>query len=142
MIAWYIKNNKKYFMAYIAALIIFFLCMCFIFLPKFPLFAMYLFIMMLSLTYVDTISQIKRYLENNNAKQWLVAKWHYKDCVTFSIFVLLMLGLGYIAIQNSPPNLPAMSSLYTFAIIFVVTSIFKWLRYMEYKREMKEGNIV
>ena len=97
---------------------------------------------MLLICYADTITQIKRYLETNNAKDWLVAQWYLKDCLTYSAVLAIILSLGYIVVHFSPPNIPGNGMHYTTIIIFILYVLFKWLRYYEFRREMKEGKTI
>lgn len=142
MITWYIKHNKKFYITSMIALIIVAFVLFFIYYPKYTLFAVYAFTMMLLICYADTITQIKRYLETNNAKDWLVAQWYLKDCLTYSAVLAIILSLGYIVMHFSPPNIPGSGMHYTTIIIFILYVLFKWLRYYEFRREMKEGKTI
>ncbi|RAI80619.1 hypothetical protein BFS35_009270 [Macrococcoides goetzii] len=142
MISWYIKHNKKFYITSMVGLIIVACAFFFIYYPKFTLFAVYAFTMMLLICYADTITQIKRYLETNKAKDWFVAQWYLKDCITYSIVLSIIIGLGYIVIHLSPPNIPGSNMHYTTIIMFILYVMFKWLRYYELRREMKEGKII
>lgn len=142
MISWYIKHNKKFYITSMIGLIIVACTFFFIYYPKYTLFAVYAFAMMLLICYADTITQIKRYLESNNAKEWLVAQWYLEDCITYSIVLSIIIGLGYIVIHLSPPNIPGSSIHYTTIIMFILYVMFKWLRYYEFRREIKEGKII
>lgn len=142
MISWYIKYNKKQFIASIICSIIVGIVMFYIYFPNHSLFAIYAFMIILAMTYVDTITQIKRYLENNNAKDWLVTKWQLKDSLTYTTFLIITVLTAAIVIHFSPPDIPGHSFLYTTAAVFAIITILKWLRYFEMKREMREGNLV
>lgn len=142
MISWYIKHNKKFFITSMLCLMIVACVLFFTYYPKYSLFAIYSFTMILLISYADTITQIKRYLENNNAKDWLIAQWHLKDCLTSSVVLIIIISLGYIVIHLSPPNIPRIDMLYITAIILTFYTILKWLRLYEIRREMKEGKII
>ncbi|MCG7419626.1 hypothetical protein BHU61_00500 [Macrococcus epidermidis] len=142
MISWYIKHNKKFYITSMVGLIIVACAFIFIYYPKYTLFAVYAFTMMLLICYADTITQIKRYLETNKAKEWLVAQWYLKDCITYSIVLSIIIGLGYIVIHLSPPNIPGSNMHYTTIIMFILYVLFKWLRYYELRREMKEEKTI
>ncbi|MGV2875795.1 hypothetical protein ROU88_07860 [Macrococcus capreoli] len=141
MISWYIKYNTKFYLISMTSLFLIGIIMLLMYISSYTLFAIYAFTMMMIITYVDTITQIRRYLESNHAKEWYVAQWHLKDCVTYSLFVLIMLILGTIVIHLSPPNIPGNQMHYATACMFVIMAIIKWLRYIEYKNTMKAGNI-
>ncbi|WP_414043908.1 hypothetical protein ACMGE9_03670 [Macrococcus sp. EM39E] len=142
MITWYIKYNKKFYIVSMIGMLIIAVVLFYIYFPKYTLFAVYAFLMMLLICYVDTITQIRRYLENNNAKAWIVEKWQLQDAITYTIGLAIIVGLGNIVVQLSPPNIPGMRTHFTTLVVFIFFAIGKWLRYFEFKREMRASKIV